>query len=66
MGFFDKQKEKIFDNVNEVALKVLRENILQLLGEDAREEDVNVIKKYFDSGIASRQVKEALKEAKIL
>lgn len=63
---FGAMKQKIIDNATSTVVTVLKRDIIALLGEDAREEDIDVINQYFDGGTALTNVKEALTEAGIL
>lgn len=66
MGFFEKKKQEIMDNASGVIVSVFKRDIVKLLGDDAREQDVEIITRYFDDGHAVKAAKDALIKAGIL
>lgn len=59
-NIFEKKKQEIITKASASITKVFKRDIIALLGEDAREEDVEVITKYFDEGHAVNAAKSAL------
>lgn len=62
---FGNLKEKMFKKVADVLLPAIKTDVIALLGEDAREKDVEVLNKYFD-GPAAASAKTALENAGVL
>lgn len=60
-----KKAEFINKGATAVAAR-FKTDILRMLGEDARPEDVEIISKYFDEGVARNSAEQALKDAGIL
>lgn len=66
MGFLDKAKQRMINKAADVVAKRFKADILQLLGEDAREADVKIVSQYFDEGLARNAAEEALKGAGVI
>ena len=66
LGFIAKKKEELINKGATVVAERFKKDILRLLGDDARPEDVDVVSSYFDSGIARNAAEQALKDANIL
>jgi len=72
LGFIAKKKEELINQGAAAVAAQFKEDILRLLGEDAREEDVKAVEAYFAPGSGGKhsparlQAEKALKNAGIL
>lgn len=65
-GMIAKKKEELINKGATAIAARFKKEILAMLGDDARPEDVEIISKYFDTGVARNSAEKALKEAGIL
>lgn len=66
LGFIAKKKEEMINKGATAVAARFKTDILRMLGEDARKEDVDIISTYFDNGVARQSAEKALKDAGIL